>query len=193
MQFDLIPLQAVKSISQRNLAIHWQALHARLGLPKFDDFSPGNRAHDPRQLLLWAVDDADGQRSFRPLYGGAYVAEAHGPHAREHISDGLKQIFKAGMDTCTATASITYMSFETSDGAGHRVTCERLLLPFGRGNGSIVTHVLASLQLVSLNGSFERRTVVDHFEKQVEVTFCGRILPSTEAAAARGGRARNAS
>jgi hypothetical protein len=192
MQFDLIPLQAVKSISQRNLAIHWQTLHARQGLPKFNDFSPGNRAHDPRQLLLWAIDDVDGQRSFLPLYGGAYVAEAHGPNARDQISEPLRLIFKAGMDTCTETASVTYMSFETCDAAGHRVTCERMLLPFGRG-GRHVTHVLASLQLVSIDGSFERRTVVDHFEKQVEVTFCGRILPATEVVAAQGRRSRSAS
>ena len=65
MHFDLIPLQAVKSISQRNLAIHWQALHGRRGLPQFADFSPGNRAHDPRRAcracqwiarLRWLID-----------------------------------------------------------------------------------------------------------------------------------------
>ena len=190
MQFDLIPLQAVKSISQRNLAIHWQTLHARQGLPKFADFSPGNRAHDPRQLLLWAVDDVNGRRSFRPLYGGAYVAEVYGPNVRELIAEPLRQIFKAGMGTCTSTASITYMSLETTDASGHRITCERLLLPFGRG-GNSVTHVRASLQLVSVDGSFDRRTIMEHFERQVEVTFCGRILPDTVAAAAQRGRSRN--
>jgi hypothetical protein len=29
MQFDLIPVHAVKSISQRNLVIYWQTLYAR--------------------------------------------------------------------------------------------------------------------------------------------------------------------
>ena len=82
MQFDPIPVQAVKSISQRNIAVHWQKLHARLGLPQFANFSPGNRAHDPRQLLLWAVDEGDGGRSYRPLYGGTYVHEAFGPDRR---------------------------------------------------------------------------------------------------------------
>jgi hypothetical protein len=189
MQFDLIPLQAVKSISQRNLAIHWQVLHARRGLPQFADFSPGNRAHDPRQLLLWAIDEVDGRRSFRPLYGGAYVAEAYGPNVRQDMSEGLRMIFRAGMDTCTSTANITYMQFATSDPAGHRVTCERLLLPFGRGTET-VTHVLASLQLVSLDGTFERRTVVQHFERQVEVVFCGRIEPAAAAAVAAAAQSR---
>jgi hypothetical protein len=182
MQFDLIALQAVKSISQRNLAIHWQTLHARHGLPRFDAFSPGNRAHDPRQLLLWAIDEADGNRSYRPLYGGAYVAEVYGPNLRQELSEPLRVIFKAGMDTCTTTANITYMQFATSDAAGHHVTCERLLLPFGRGDSN-VTHVLASLQLVSVDGTFERRTIMQHFERQVEVTLCGRILPAAGAAA----------
>jgi hypothetical protein len=192
MQFDLIPLQAVKSISQRNLAIHWQALHAQHGLPKFDSFAPGNRAHDPRQLLLWAIDEADGNRSFRPIYGGAYVAEVYGPNPRHDLSGPLRQIFKVGMAACTNTASITYMSFETSDAAGHRVTCERMLLPFGRGGGS-VTHVLASLQLVSIDGTFDRRTIMQHFERHVEVTFCGRIEPATSAAASPARRSRKVS
>jgi len=187
MQFDLIPLQAVKSISQRNLAIHWLALHARHGLPTFDTFSPGNRAHDPRQLLLWAIDEVGGNRSYRPLYGGSYVAEAYGPNVRQELSEPLRVIFKAGMDACTTSASITYMMFETTEAAGHRVTCERMLLPFGRGSGK-VAHVLASLQLVSVDGTFERRTIMQHFERQVEVTFCGRILPATAGAVSQSGR-----
>ena len=190
MQFDLVPLQAVKSISQRNLAMHWQKLHARHGLPKFEDFSPGNRAHDPRQLLLWAIDNVDGNRSFRPLYGGAYVAEAYGPTERQELSEPLRRIFKIGMDACTNTANITYMMVETSEAAGHRVTCERMLLPFGRGS-NVVTHVLASLQLVSIEGTVDRRTIVQHFEQQVEITFCGRIQPATAVAAVRSGRSRN--
>lgn len=190
MQFDLVPIQAVKSISQRTLAMHWQKLHARHGLPRFEEFSPGNRAHDPRQLLLWAVDDVDGKRSFRPLYGGAYVAEVYGPTRRQALSGPLRYIFRLGMDTCTTSASITYMTLETSDAAGHRITCERMLVPFGRGSNS-VTHVLASLQLVSMEGTFERRTIMQYFEQHVEIGFCGLIQPATAVAPTQNGRSRS--
>lgn len=180
MQFDPIPVHAVKSISQRNLAMHWQTLHAtRGGLPAFANFSPGNRAHDPRQLLLWAVDDTGGERSYRPLYGGDYVYEAFGPGAnRNSVPERLKEIFTTGMGTCVASTSIVYMSIATSDEAGHRVDGERLLLPFGNG-GATVTHVLASLQLVSIEGNFQRNNVIQMFERESTVTFSGRILPVT--------------
>ena len=177
MRFDIIPVHAVKSISQRNLAVHWQSLHAKLGMPRFADFSPGNRAHDPRQMLVWTVDERNGKRSYRHLYGGAYVFEAFGPDASvASVPKRLRAPFEAGLDACATSASIIYMSIATSDPSGHRIECERLLLPF-RNGGETVSHILASLQLVSPEGSFERRTIVQHFERQTDVTFCGRILP----------------
>ena len=81
------------------------------------------------------------------------------------------------MNACMTSANIIYMTIATFDASGHRVDRERLLLPFGRG-GRSVTHVLASLQLVSVDGTFQRSTIVQQFEKQAEVTFCGSILPA---------------
>jgi hypothetical protein len=177
MRFDIIPVHAVKSISQRNLAVHWQSLHAKLGMPRFADFSPGNRAHDPRQMLVWTVDEQNGERRYRHLYGGAYVFEAFGPDASvASVPERLRGPFESGMDACVTSASIIYMSIATSDPSGHRIECERLLMPF-RNGGETVSHILASLQLVSQEGSFERRTIVQHFERETDVTFCGRIPP----------------
>ena len=51
--------------------------------------------------------------------------------------------------------------------------CERLLLPFGDGAG--VRHVMASLQLISLTGDFERKTILTHFKMQSEVVLAGTI------------------
>jgi hypothetical protein len=196
MRFEAIPVQAVKSISQRNLAVHWQTLHARLGLPRFADFSPGNRAHDPRQLLVWTVDEQNGAFGYRHLYGGAYVFEAFGLDATAAtVPERLRGVSKTGLDECVASASMIYMSIATSDPAGHSIACERLLLPFGSG-GKAVTHIVASLQLVSVEGTFERRTIVQQFEREAEVTFCGRIPPATRLmphrATTRGERSRSA-
>ena len=187
MRFETIPVQAVKSMSQRNLAIHWRTLHARRGLPRFADFSPGDRAHDPRQILLWRIDEQGSTRSYRPLYGGDYVFEAFGPEASvpDSVPGSLRDAFWAGLDACAASADIVYMSIATSDSSGHRIECERLLLPFGNG-GAKVTHMLASLQLFSVAGTFRRDTIVQQFEREADVTFCGRIPP----AAATSARAR---
>jgi hypothetical protein len=193
MRFDVIPVQAVKSISQRNLALHWRALHARSGLPPFADFSPGDRAHDPRQLLLWRVEQRDSPHGYRPLYGGDYVFEAFGADATaDSVPETLRALFRTGLDECAASAGIIYMAIATRDPSGNRIECERLLLPFG--SDSNVTHILASLQLVSIEGSFERRTIVQQFEQQADVTFCGRIEPASQqqAAAQRADRSRRA-
>ena len=177
MRFDVIPVQAVKSISQRNLAVHWQGLHARAGLPRFADFSPGNRAHDPRQLLVWTIDTQNAAFGYRHLYAGPCVFEAFGPNASTSSVPGqLLALMKCGLDECAASATMIYMTIATCDPSGHRVECERLLLPFG--SGQHVTHILASLQLVSLEGTFDRRTIVQQFEKQAEITFCGKIPPA---------------
>jgi hypothetical protein len=186
MRFEAIPVQAVKSMSQRNLAIHWQALHARRGLPRFADFSPGDRAHDPRQILLWRVDEQGSARSYRPLYKGDYVYEAFGRDATsiDDIPEPLRDAFWAGLDACAESADIVYMSIATSDSSGHRIECERLLLPFGNGSAK-VTHMLASLQLFSAAGTFRRDTIRQQFERGADVTFCGRIPPKLAAASAR--------
>lgn len=181
MQVELIPVQAIKSISQRSLALHWLRLHAKLGLPQFTDFSPGDRTHDPRQMLVWTIDEQAGERRYRPLYSGSYVFEAFGAGATlASVPASLLTIFKSGMDACVASASIIYMTIATSDPAGHPVECERLLLPFANG-GTKVAHVLASLQLVSIDGTFQRDTVVRQFAKEAEMTFCGRIMPVSPA------------
>jgi hypothetical protein len=177
MRFDVIPVQSIKAISQRTLALHWQALHARSGLPRFAHFAPGERAHDPRGLLVWTVDEQNGERAYRHLYGGAYVFEAFGADANvDSVPQSLREIFTIGLDECVETANIVYMSIATSDPSGHKVECERLLLPFGE-HGK-VTQIMASLQLVSIAGSFARSTIVRQFELEAELTFCGRIEPA---------------
>lgn len=180
MRLEIVPIQAVKSISQRNLAAHWQSLHARSGLPRVADFSPGDRAHDPKQLLLWAVDRQNGEHGYRHLHGGAHVLEAFGAHASaESVPERLREALRSGLDACASSASMIYMSIATSDPSGNRIECERLLLPFGSGS-SDVTYIIASLQLVSLEGAFHRRTIVQQFERHVEVTLRGMIQAASQ-------------
>lgn len=179
MHFDLIPVHAVKSISQRNLVIHWQALHAKQGIPRFAAFTPGERAHDPRRVLVWAVERSSGERTYRHLYRGDYAVEAFGPVALPaEAPQPLRDIILAGLDECATSGSVIYMSITAPDPSGNAIDCERLLLPFSDG-GTEVTHILSSLELVSLAGSFDRRTVVERFTTQVRVTFSGRIPPAT--------------
>lgn len=182
MHFDIIPVQAIKSMSQQNLAFHWQDLHAKSGLPRFADFAPGERAHDPKQLLLWTVEERDGARDYRQLFRGDFAVQAFGAAIHpDQAPEPLRSLVKGGLDECVTASSMIYMSLASVDPSGNRIDCERLLLPFGDGDAN-VTHILSSLQLVSLEGTFDRRTVLAQFMQNVRVTLCGKIPPRVAAA-----------
>lgn len=171
MQPDLTTIQIVKSMSQRNLVLHWQSLQATGGLPRFSDFAPGDRAHDPKQIIVWAVEEQDGARSYRNVYGSSYMLEAFGErNTLQSIPSNLLAIFKLGMNASIGNRAITYMLISTTDADGHVIDCERLLLPFSE-TGQDVTHVLSSIQLVSFTGTIHRRTVVDRFAEEAQVTM----------------------
>ena len=61
----------------------------------------------------------------------------------------------------------------TRGGAGFSIELERLLLPFGK-NGRVKI-IVASLQLVSLEGTVERGKVAKDFEAQSETVVAIRI------------------
>jgi len=85
----------------------------------------------------------------------------------------LKSFSIEGATECASSGCAIYTVFATFDAKGHRVDCERLLLPLGEG--STVQQIVASLQLISLKGEFERKSVLSKFETLSEVVFAGRI------------------
>ena len=68
------------------------------------------------------------------------------------------------------------MILRTADGAGHSVDLERLLLPFG--DDGQVNQIVASLQLISLEGAAERRKIVNNFGAQLDCPLSVKI-PAT--------------
>ena len=75
MQFSPASIQSIKSISQHALTLYWIRLAGGRSFPSIADFDPGPRLHDPKQLIIWTIEDAFGQRRFRALYQGTNVAE----------------------------------------------------------------------------------------------------------------------
>jgi hypothetical protein len=91
----------------------------------------------------------------------------------EVVPVALKSMSMDGAHECAASGCAIYTVFATFDANGHRVDCERLLLPLGKG--STVQQIVASLQLISIQGEFERRSVLSKFETLSQVVFAGRI------------------
>jgi hypothetical protein len=97
----------------------------------------------------------------------------------------LKSFSIDGANECAASGCAIYTVFATFDAKGHRVDCERLLLPLGEG--STVQQIVASLQLISIKGEFERKSVLSKFETLSQVVFAGRIRSGSMAVPADDG------
>ncbi|WP_291863261.1 hypothetical protein [Bradyrhizobium sp.] len=177
MKFENGTIGSIRSISQRGLASCWARL-AQRRLPSFDEFDPGSRVHDPKQLAAWKVEATSAGLEFRALYRGKLLDEAFnegwaGKTLTEITPPSLQSVIIGASSHCASSGCAVYTVLRTSDGAGHALDLERLLLPFG-DNGRVQV-ILASLQLVSLEGMVERRSAARKFEAQSQAVLAVRI------------------
>lgn len=178
MKFDALTIQAVKSISQRALLTHWNERARNRRFPAFSEFHLDARMHDPKQLMIWSIEREGGRRCFRARYHGAWLNEVLrddwvGKTMDEVMPQCVRQYALDTASECADSGCAVFSIISTVDAAGHRVECERLLLPFGTGND--VQQIVASMQLISLKGDFQRRTVLDKFRMKSRVELAGRI------------------
>src|SRR5436305_2762034 len=157
----------------RGLALAWARL-AKAGLASFERFDPDPRVHDPKQLAVWKVERTGPQTEFRALYRGNLIDEAFndgwiGKTLTEVTPPSLQPAIIGASHQCATTGCAIYTILKTYDGKGFAVNLQRLLLPFG--NDGRVQIILASLQLISLRGTVDRRRVVGHFEAQFETVL----------------------
>jgi hypothetical protein len=179
MKFENAPISAVTSDTQRALADYWDGLAKDRFFPSVFDFRPESHLHDAKQLVVWKVEREAGQRRFRALYQGGNVSEAFNFQWAGKTMDEVIPAFVAGFaldaaDECALSGCAIYTVFSTWDADNHRVDCERLLLPFGH-DGVMVEQIVASLQLTSLEGHFERASILEKFQLRAELTFSGKI------------------
>lgn len=171
-------IQAIRSPSQRGLASLWCKLAARRRFPSFMKLRPRLQNFDPLQLVVWQIENIDNGRRFRALYNGSDVGEVFnsswaGQTMDAVIPEPLKALAIDAANECAETGCAIYTIIATTDAAGHRIECERLLLPFGRSD-SAVEHIVAALQLAGIPKS-ERKTVLDKFQTHANLAFAGKI------------------
>lgn len=168
----------IRSISQRVLATHWTRIASGNQIPRFGEFDFQSRIHDPNQLAVWHVEQRSGPIVLRALYSGCLLNEPFnadwvGRTLEELTPPSLRSAIVSGSHECVRTGYAIYMVLRTCDGMGYPVDLERLLLPFGR-NGQ-VEQIVASLQLISLEGMADRKTIIHDFEKQSDCILSVRI------------------
>ena len=132
------------------------------------------RVHDPKQLAVWKVETDNGQRHFRALYRGSLLDEAFnegwtGKTLAEITPPSLRTAIISPSEHCATNGCGVYTILETTDRDGFAVDLERLLLPFGKDGR--VQIILASLQLISLQGTVKRRDVAANFESHCEMVL----------------------
>jgi hypothetical protein len=179
MNFENGTIHSIRSTSQRSLAGYWAKLAlAESGLPPFDQFAPGPGIHDPKYIAVWKVEAGKDALDFRALYRGSFIDEAVkddwvGKTLSEVAPPILRDPIISASAHCASSGCAIYSVLRTYDGVGSPIDLERLLLPFGtRGR---VRVIVASLQLVSLEGKVERRKAVESFETQTDVVLSFRI------------------
>lgn len=150
-------------------------------LADFTKFRPESRIHDPAQLVVWNVEEEDSKRRFRSLFQGNNVLEVFdarwGGKTMDQVIPGfLKSISLHAAHECASSRRMIYSIVSTFDEDGRRVDCERLLLPFG--SSAKVEQIVSSLQLISIEGDFSRKAVLDRFACKTEVILAGKIDPS---------------
>lgn len=180
MQFDAAPLHVVRSVTQRGLALYWDRLRKSRPLPIRSEFEPEERTHDPRQLAFYSVEQVDDRRRYKILHWGSQIAEAYdlgwtGKHLDEILPATIKSKILAAFETCVQTRSPIYMITCVEDAAGKSVDCERLLLPFG--DGIAVAHIVASLQLISIDGAFEQQNIFGDLTTPLDYSIAAIIKP----------------
>ena len=112
------------------------------------------------------------------MYRGSFIDEAVkdpwvGKTLTEVAPPTLRAPIIGASAHCASSGCAIYTVLRTYDGAGSPIDLERLLLPFGI-NGRVQV-IVASLQLVSLEGEVERRKVVEAFEAQTDIVLSLRI------------------
>jgi hypothetical protein len=201
MAFEFVSPLAITSQTQRALACHWHELAAGRRFPAIEDLQPDPGMHDPKQLVIWDVEEDGRQQKFRALYQGGNVSEAFnsawaGKTMDQVVPSSLRQLTLEAAHECVASGCVVYMIFSTTDSDGSQVDCQRLLLPFGRDHK--VEQLLASLQLSSAQ---KRKNIVGKFQKQSEILLGGKISfesqsaksgPATSSAKPSGGENRRA-
>ena len=85
----------------------------------------------------------------------------------------LRPAVISASDQCAQTGCAIYTILRTYNDAGYPVDLERLLLPFGKSGRAQI--IVASLQLISMEGMFERAKVVEYFEARADFMVSLRI------------------
>jgi PAS domain-containing protein len=170
----------VRSDSQRRLLDHWASLRGHAPLPIWRGLD-AEELGVPLDSLAWTdVVSAHRDMRFRIGFHGAKIVEAFGPV--ECVGKYLDEVLPTpylGPAVATYWRVVNskvpiYTISDMRDPAGRIVHHERLLLPFSLSGGE-AERVLASIEAVSPEGSFELRDLMKSPIRPPVIALCATI------------------
>jgi hypothetical protein len=164
LDFESANSTVVKSIKQRDLLNTWLRLYARgQTVPRIGEYEPTRLADELPDLVYYLVDAAQAPPRLTIQSEGTRMSSAYGNTGRgryldEYIGAKLVPIVMPVYHECVARALPVYTIADIDDIYGRIVAYERLLLPFSEGGH--ITHLIASLKTISVEGGFEIKNLM---------------------------------
>jgi hypothetical protein len=164
LDFESANSTVVKSIKQRDLLNTWLRLYARgQTVQRIGEYEPTRLADELPDLVYYSVDAAQAPPRLTIQSEGTRMSSAYGNTGRgryldEYIGAKLVPIVMPVYHECVARALPVYTIADIDDIYGRIVAYERLLLPFSEGGH--ITHLIASLKTISVEGGFEIKNLM---------------------------------
>jgi len=193
VEFVLAPPDIVRSIDQLWLLKSWIRTRGSRQLPAAEDLTVAERPGISDNLLFTDVVSRDGATRFLIRSGGGRITEYFGVSCPtggqgRFLDDVLPPAYRAAalatFHEAVAARDPVYTIADMRDRAGRIVHFERLLLPFGR-DGMAVDRILASIEAVSPEGTFDSHHLMTAPAMTPAFAFCAIIDTSPPAAAGR--------
>lgn len=164
VEFESTTPSVVKSIRQRDLLNTWLRLYVRQqNMPVIREYQPARLEDELQDLVYYTVETDRAPprltiRSEGTRLSNAYGQTGKGRYLDEYVGPRLVPYVMPIYYKCVGRGLPVYTISEIADAHGRVVAYERLLLPF-QTEGE-VSHVVASLKTISVDGAFEIRNLI---------------------------------
>jgi hypothetical protein len=184
LTFDPAPPWVIREIKQRELLNAWLSLHAKSsGKPEIAAFAPERIGDEVRNMGRYAVVRGGDHVRFFIENDGSHLALAFGSSGKgkfidEYVTRDLVEKILINYRACVDFGMPVYVISELVDHDNRSVSYERLLLPFF--TGAEVSHIITHLRMISADGRFEVRELMNGAGGVPRYRLAVRIAPVTE-------------
>ena len=165
IEFDPAPPWVIREIKQRELLNAWMRLRASSsGRPEIKAFAPERIADEVNNMGRYALVRGGARIRFFIEDDGSHLALAFGSPGKgkfidEYVAPDIVEKVLINYRACADHAVPIYVISELVDRAGRSVSYERLLLPFFAGGD--VSHIITHLRMISADGRFELKELMN--------------------------------